>query len=128
MERQWNQQEAMGCSNCNMRGCTRRARMACQQMNLGNGNGGMQCQMQKQRGCGETLYVGKGQDKKWSQIEENCYCNKRKPVDSMQIGIGYVPWQRFEDLYEPGVALQKGSIFAQLDLPYTGCCGRGKRG
>lgn len=43
--------------------------------------------------------------------------------DEFPIGMGYVPWQQWRDLYEPAKALQVGSIFAELDKPFLGMRG-----
>lgn len=40
---------------------------------------------------------------------------KQKPI-----AMAYVPWQSFKDIYEPAKALMKGTIFKELDLPFTG--------
>lgn len=40
---------------------------------------------------------------------------KQKPI-----AMAYVPWQSFKDIYEPAMALMKGTIFKELDLPFTG--------
>lgn len=37
------------------------------------------------------------------------------------VGMAYVPWQRWGDLYEPGKALQCGTLFAVLNMPFIGC-------
>ncbi len=37
-------------------------------------------------------------------------------------GMCYVPWQRWDDIYEPAVALQYGTLFAVLNKPFTGGC------
>lgn len=37
-------------------------------------------------------------------------------------GMAYVPWQNFTRAYEPGQALQAGTIFPELDKPFTGKC------
>lgn len=39
------------------------------------------------------------------------------------IGMAYVPWQKFENLYEPDVAFSRGTLFAKLDLPFLGKAG-----
>ncbi len=36
------------------------------------------------------------------------------------VGMFYVPKQKFIDLYEPDIGLPRGTIFKQLDLPFTG--------
>lgn len=37
-------------------------------------------------------------------------------------GMAYVPWQQFTRAYEPKRALQAGTIFPELDKPFTGKC------
>lgn len=41
------------------------------------------------------------------------------PAD-MPIAMAYVPWQRWQDLYEPCKALEHGTIFKELDKPFLG--------
>lgn len=36
------------------------------------------------------------------------------------IGMAYVPWQKFKDIYEPEKGLNAGTIFAELDKPFLG--------
>lgn len=55
----------------------------------------------------------------------NCNSNTEKNViDSMPIGMAYVPWQIFTDIYTPEKALTRGTIFSQLDKPFLGGCVR----
>ena len=35
-------------------------------------------------------------------------------------GMAYVPWQYFDRSYEPQHALKTGTIFPELDKPFTG--------
>lgn len=43
----------------------------------------------------------------------------------MPVGMGYVPWQRWNQIYPPDQALERGTIFPELDLPFTmGRCRR----
>lgn len=37
-------------------------------------------------------------------------------------GMAYVPWQHFTKTYDPQKALQAGTIFPELDKPFTGKC------
>lgn len=41
----------------------------------------------------------------------------------------YVPWQKWSDLYEPALALKKGTLFKVLDKPFAknGNCGGMKK-
>ena len=45
---------------------------------------------------------------------EKEYCEK------LPLAIASVPMQVFENLYCPEVALEKGTMFADLDLPFEG--------
>lgn len=47
------------------------------------------------------------------------------PMDdcSMQVpGMAYVPWQHFKQTYDPKRALMAGTIFPELDKPFSGKC------
>ena len=51
------------------------------------------------------------------------------PVESsfpahVSLAMAYVPYQRFENLYDEDKALERGTLFKDLDLPFYG----GKRG
>ena len=39
-------------------------------------------------------------------------------VDRCPLAMAYVPWQCWSDTYAPSVALQRGTIFPELDLPW----------
>ena len=43
----------------------------------------------------------------------------------VSLAMSYVPYQRFESLYDEGKALSRGTLFACLDLPFYGS-GRGR--
>ena len=43
----------------------------------------------------------------------------------VSLAMGYVPYQRFENLYDESKALTRGTLFACLDLPFYGS-GRGR--
>ncbi len=47
------------------------------------------------------------------------------PLRGMAIGIGYVPWQEWECIYNVEEGLSRGTIFPSLDLPFYGCIPRG---
>lgn len=36
------------------------------------------------------------------------------------VGMAYVPWSKFQDIYEPERGLNAGTIFADLDKPFLG--------
>ena len=38
-------------------------------------------------------------------------------VDQFPIAMAYVPWQRWKHTYEADIALCRGTIFPELDLP-----------
>jgi len=40
----------------------------------------------------------------------------------LSLAMAYVPMQCWGQTYEPSTALQRGTIFPELDLPF--CCGR----
>ncbi len=41
-------------------------------------------------------------------------------LDELPLAMSYVPMQRWEDLYELSMALERGTLFAKLDLPFIG--------
>lgn len=41
------------------------------------------------------------------------------PAD-MPIAMAYVPWQKWQEIYEPCRALESGTIFKELDKPFLG--------
>ncbi|MBO5459937.1 MAG: spore coat associated protein CotJA [Lachnospira sp.] len=47
------------------------------------------------------------------------YMNKKRP--QQVVGMAYVPWQNWGELYEPAKALQCGTLFAVLNKPFIGC-------
>ena len=40
--------------------------------------------------------------------------------DAFPIAMAYVPWQCWTQIYQPEKALQRGTLFCQLDKPFTG--------
>ena len=46
--------------------------------------------------------------------------NQFMMINQKPIAMAYVPWQKFKDIYEPPKALMVGTIFKELDLPFTG--------
>lgn len=40
--------------------------------------------------------------------------------DRFPVGMAYVPWQKFRQVYEPSKGLCQGTIFAELDKPFCG--------
>ncbi len=45
---------------------------------------------------------------------------KGDPLAGLPVGMAYVPWQYFRDVYEPDKALQYGTIFPELNKPFYG--------
>lgn len=45
--------------------------------------------------------------------DRNCFNNA-------PYGMSYVPWQRWEELFCPEDALQKGTTFPSLVMPFVG--------
>jgi hypothetical protein len=42
----------------------------------------------------------------------------------MPLAMAYVPWQQWQNIYEPCRALERGTIFEELDKPFLGKGGR----
>ena len=87
--------------------------------NMGNTCSNREMNSQDRKSCGS---VG----------TTNVICNCRmdgcdigtEHVDKMAPGMSYVPWQKWEDIYCMEKALERGTIFEQLDKPFMG--GRGR--
>ena len=41
-------------------------------------------------------------------------------VEGISLAMAYVPWQRWGNLYQPEEGFRCGTIFRDLDLPFTG--------
>ena len=41
-------------------------------------------------------------------------------LNNMPLAMAYVPMQKWRKLYEPEVALERGTLFQELDLPFIG--------
>lgn len=35
--------------------------------------------------------------------------------------MAYVPWQRLDEMYTPETALERGTLYPELDKPFMGC-------
>lgn len=64
-------------------------------------------------------------------MERRCECNmdmrnqkrwgnRRDGVDSMQVAMQYVPWQKWNQIYCPEEGLSCGTIFPELNKPFYG--------
>ncbi len=46
--------------------------------------------------------------------------NGSMSLDSLPLAMNYVPMQQWKKIYDPDVALCRGTLFEQLDLPFIG--------
>lgn len=53
---------------------------------------------------------------------ERCFMreNDTYQCEKFPIGMGYVPWQEFKDIYDMERGLNAGTIFAELEKPFWG--------
>jgi len=55
----------------------------------------------------------------------NCPNTCAGALEQYAVGMGYIPWQQWQQTYPLDQALYKGTIFPDLDLPFTmGRCRR----
>lgn len=40
-------------------------------------------------------------------------------TENVRLGFAYVPYQEFKDLYDNEEALKRGTIFKELDIPFS---------
>lgn len=53
----------------------------------------------------------------------------RRIIDNeYPIGMAYVPWQQWNEVFDAETALCRGTLFPELELPFTGCERRNCRG
>lgn len=45
-------------------------------------------------------------------------CQSRMISDDFVVGMAYVPWQKWRNIYEPCKALARGTLFPVLDKPF----------
>ena len=50
----------------------------------------------------------------------NAGCNKETMLNGMPIAMAYVPWQSYGNVYNLQTALQRGTLFQELDLDFAG--------
>lgn len=99
--------QGCGCGNNNMS----RSNTMGRSNSMNRSNAGCECDhrgrekdgFMKMAGC----HVGSG-------------ATNREPVDDMAPGMAFVPWQKWEDIYCMEKALERGTIFEQLDKPFLG--------
>lgn len=60
--------------------------------------------------------------------ENHCGCMAEASYRKSEfaLAMAYVPWQYFTTVYEPDKALERGTIFPELDKPFLaeGRCGK----
>ncbi len=52
--------------------------------------------------------------------EQNGMTPQAEFPEQIALAMAYVPMQRFEKIYDDDKALERGTIFAALDLPFKG--------
>ena len=52
--------------------------------------------------------------------KDGCGYKKTRYLEDMPLAMAYVPFQVWRDLYQPDEALQAGTIFKELNLPFYG--------
>lgn len=55
-----------------------------------------------------------------NQNNRNVCCERDDTLEGMPIGMAYVPWQNWKHIYESEKGFKRGTIFEELDLPFTG--------
>lgn len=48
---------------------------------------------------------------------------KRDSITDMPLAMAYVPWQRWQNIYDAEKGFCRGTIFQELDLPFFGVGG-----
>ena len=52
--------------------------------------------------------------------QKNCYQRNEGYMDKFPVGMTYVPWQNWNQIYELDKALSSGTLFPELDKPFIG--------
>lgn len=62
-----------------------------------------------------------GEERVAEQRNTGCGCeHHREDLAEMPLAMAYVPWQKWRDIYDVCEGFQRGTIFAQLDMPFKG--------
>lgn len=86
-----------------------------------------------QNGYMRTPYRGRS----YSSSMQNCPCQRENmysretscshenscredTLSQFPVGMGYVPWQTWQDIYELDKSFHAGTIFQELDKPFLG--------
>lgn len=60
----------------------------------------------------------RGMEMNMSQQQNNDKCNI--PKAKCSLAMAYVPWQKWENMYDDEMALEIGTAFPSLNLPFLG--------
>lgn len=87
-----------------------------------NMSGGRGYNMNPQHNNGGGSRQGQRQQCPNQTASANTPCRDRHDhdFDDFPVGIGYVPWQRWGELYSPEKGLCEGTIFVDLNLIFCG--------
>lgn len=77
------------------------------------------CERQESRECGRERQESRecGCER---QEKNDCGCHHKDQLEGMPLAMAYVPWQDWGDLYCAHKALQVGTVFEELDMPFLG--------
>lgn len=64
-------------------------------------------------GCGRPDRMRERNGGRYFQKEGQC-------LNELPLAMAYVPLQRWQDIYQADEGFQRGTIFQELDLPFTG--------
>ncbi len=98
---------------------------------------GNNCMMKENEVCGRVVSEKKqcsenynGDREKNVKRESTCSCQIdsmfmnqevcKDSLEQMSLAMAYVPWQKWNDIYEICKGFQRGTIFAKLDKPFWG--------
>ena len=60
----------------------------------------------------------------YRNYRQNMSCvEKGEKRENMVLAMAYVPWQRWQKIYDAEKGLHRGTIFQELDLPFCGMGG-----
>ena len=69
------------------------------------------------------------ENKSCKYSEDQCEIKRLSPMmddgqsdmfECLPIAMAYVPWQKWKKIYSEDVALTRGTLFPELDLPFLG--------
>lgn len=109
--------------------CNNRNKTNCNMNNRTNDmNYGMNSGINREMNCGMNNARNMSNRNMYSSranMEKHCNCGSGcdrgdMPVDDMVIGMCYVPWQKWQDIYDMEKGFECGTIFEELDKPYLG--------